>query len=78
MQPAEAAEAFDRLADIVIAIGPPAAVLIGLVLLQVLSLCLMVTPAVWMTFVVVRATGWRGAAFMGLLWSTAWRIAAGS
>jgi hypothetical protein len=78
MQPTDVVAQFDGVADIVAAVGPPLAMLLGLLLLQLACVAAMAAPGVWITVTVVRATGWRGVAFMGLLWSVSWRIAAGS
>jgi hypothetical protein len=71
-------EAFERLTDIAMTAGPPLAILAALLLVQALCVVVLVVPPVWMSVAVVRAAGWRGVFFVTLLWSAAWRIAAGS
>lgn len=73
MSPEDAALQFDRIVDIAIAAGPTFAMLLCLLLIQLLCMAAMAVPGIWITVVVVRGAGWRGAAFMGLLWSVAWR-----
>lgn len=72
--PEVAMASFDRMAEIAIALAPSLAMLIGLLLVQLVCMAAMAAPGIWMTYVVVRGAGWRGAAFMGLLWSCAWRL----